>query len=190
MKTQARNALAVVPLLLSLACGDAARAPAEAAMAAASSAAGSLRGEAEKYAPDAVGAVQSSYASAKDLIERRDYQGALAIAGDIPARSRAALATATARKDELTKAWGEYADTFQKMVAAIQERIASLSSARKLPAGIDRAAIAKAREGVASIESGWRKASEMARTGDFTDAIAMGKELNARALELLQSIGM
>ena len=55
-------------------------------MAAAGSAVESLQGEAAKYAPDAVKAVQTSYASAKDLVAKQDYKGALAAASDIPAQ--------------------------------------------------------------------------------------------------------
>ena len=81
-----RIALAVVPFALVVACTDAAKAPAEAAMAAAGAAVESLQGEAAKFAPDAVKAVQASYASAKELVAKQDYKGALAAAGDMPAQ--------------------------------------------------------------------------------------------------------
>jgi len=189
MRTQARNALAVVPFLLAVACTDAAKAPAEAAMAAASSAVDSLKGEAEKYAPDAVKSVQASFASAKDLITKQDYKGALAAAGEIPGKARAALAAAAAKKDALLKSWSELAAGVPEMVNNLKARIASLSSAKKLPKGIDKAVIAKANEGVAAIESGWQGLADQVKGGNYDAAIAKGKELKAQAQAILASIG-
>ena len=112
-------ALAVIPFALSLACTDAAKAPAEAAMAAAGTAVESLQGEAARYAPEAVKAAQASYASAKELVAKQDYKGALTAAGDVTTKVKAALAAAAAKKDELVKASVEIAASVQKTLAAI-----------------------------------------------------------------------
>jgi hypothetical protein len=158
-------------------------------MAAAGSAVESLKGEAEKYAPDAVKSVQASYASAKDLIAKQDYKGALAIASDIPAKVKAALAAAAAKKDALVKSWGELAAGVPELVNNLKARIASLSSAKKLPKGIDKAVIAKAKEGVAAIESGWKGLADQVKGGNYDAAIAKGKELKAQGQAIWQSIG-
>jgi hypothetical protein len=169
-------------------CTDAAKAPAEAAMAAAGSAVESLQGEATKFAPDAVKSVQASFASAKDLIAKQDYKGALAIASDIPAKVKAALAAAAAKKDALLKSWGELAAGIPEMVNSLKARIASLSSAKKLPKGIDKAVIAKANEGVAAIESGWQGLADQVKGGNYDAAIAKGKGLMAQGQAILASI--
>lgn len=189
MTRSLRIALAVVPFAVVVACTDAAKAPAEAAIAAAGSAVESLQGEAAKYAPDAVKSVQTSYASAKDLIGKQDYKGALAAASDIPAKAKAALAAAAAKKDELVKAWGELSASVPQMLSDSKSRIATLTGAKKLPAGIDKAALAKANEGVAAIESGWQKVTDQVKGGDYTAALAKGKELKAQAEDVLKSIG-
>jgi hypothetical protein len=189
MNRSIRIALAVVPFALVVACTDAAKAPAEAAMAAAGSAVESLQGEAAKYAPDAVKAVQTSYASAKDLVAKQDYKGALAAASDIPAKAKAALAAAKAKKDELIQAASDLAASVQKSIAALKDRVAALTSAKKLPAGIDKAAVAKANEGVAAVEAGWQKLTEQVKGGDYAAAMAKGKELKAQADDLLKSLG-
>jgi hypothetical protein len=189
MSRSLRIALAVIPFALSLACTDAAKAPAEAAMAAAGSAVESLQGEAAKYAPDAVKAAQASFASAKDLVAKQDYKGALAAAGDVTTKVKAALAAAAAKKDELVKAWGDLSASVPKMVADLKTRIATLSGAKKLPAGMDKAVLAKANEGVAAVESGWQKVTDQVKSGDYTAALAKGKELKAQAEDLLTSIG-
>ncbi|MEY2668382.1 MAG: hypothetical protein RJA59_1020 [Pseudomonadota bacterium] len=189
MTRSIRIALAVVPFALVVACTDAAKAPAEAAMAAAGSAVESLQGEAAKYAPDAVKAVQASYASAKDLVAKQDYKGALAAASDIPAKAKAALAAAKAKKDEIIQAVSDLAGSVQKSINALKERVAALTSAKKLPAGIDKAAVAKANEGVAAVEAGWQKLTEQVKGGDYAAAMAKGKELKAQADDLLKSLG-
>jgi hypothetical protein len=189
MQKMLKLAVAVIPFAVFVGCTDAAKAPAEAAMAAAGSAVDSLKGEAEKFAPDAVKSVQASYASAKDLVAKQDYKGALAIASDIPAKVKAALAAAAAKKDALLKSWGELAASVPEMVNSLKARISSLSSAKKLPKGIDKAVIAKANEGVAAIESGWQGLSDQVKGGNYDAAIAKGKELKAQAQAILASIG-
>jgi len=189
MQKMLKLAVAVIPFALFVGCTDAAKAPAEAAMAAAGSAVESLKGEAEKYAPDAVKSVQASYAAAKDLVAKQDYKGALAAAGDIPGKAKAALAAAAAKKDALVKSWGELAAGVPELVNNLKARIASLSSAKKLPKGIDKAVIAKANEGVAAIESGWKGLADQVKGGNYDAAIAKGKELKAQGQAIWQSIG-
>lgn len=188
MNRSIRIALAVVPFALVVACTDAAKAPAEAAMAAAGTAVESLQGEAAKYAPDAVKAVQASYASAKELVAKQDYKGALAAASDIPAKAKAALAAAKAKKDEIVKAVADLAASVQKSITDLKERVAALTSAKKLPDGVDKAVVAKASEGVAAVEAGWQKLSEQVKGGDFAGAMAKGQELKTQADDLLKSL--
>jgi hypothetical protein len=176
MQKMLKLAVAVIPFALFVGCTDAAKAPAEAAMAAAGSAVESLKGEAEKFAPDAVKSVQASYASAKDLITKQDYKGALAAAGEIPGKAKAWLAL-------------DGAAGVPELVNNLKARIASLSSAKKLPKGIDKAVIAKANEGVAAIESGWKGLADQVKGGNYDAAIATGKELKAQGQAIWQSIG-
>jgi len=189
MQKMLQLAVAVIPFALFVGCTDAAKAPAEAAMAAAGSAVESLQGEATKFAPDAVKSVQASYAAAKDLVAKQDYKGALAAAGEIPAKAKAALAAAAAKKDALVKSWGELAASVPEMVNSLKARIASLSSAKKLPKGIDKAVIAKANEGIAAIEAGWQGLADQVKGGNYDAAIAKGKELKAQGQAIWQSIG-
>jgi hypothetical protein len=188
MQKMLKLAVAVIPFALFVGCTDAAKAPAEAAMAAAGSAVESLKGEATKFAPDAVKSVQASYASAKDLITKQDYKGALAAAGEIPGKAKAALAVAAAKKDALVKSWGELASGVPELVNNLKARIAALSSAKKLPKGIDKAVIAKANEGVAAIEAGWQGLADQVKGGNYDAAIAKGKELKAQGQAILASI--
>jgi hypothetical protein len=130
----------VVPLTIALACTDAAKAPAEAAMAAAGDAMNSLKGDAARYAPDAVKSLESSYGTAKDSLANKDYQGALLFAKDIPAKAKEALAKADATKTALAKAWNEAADGMNKTIYAAKSHLDMLSRSKNLPAGSPRRA--------------------------------------------------
>jgi hypothetical protein len=190
MKTNLKLLAAVIPLALTIACTDAAKAPAEAAMKAAETAIGGLKGEVMKLAPDQVKAAQDALAGAKDMIARQDYKGALATAGRIPAQVQAAVTAAAAKKDELLNAWNEASGSLPKMVEAIQSRLQVLSKAKKLPAGLDKAGLAKAKEGVAAIESGLASAAEQAKSGAFAEATAAANGLKAKCAEITKAIGM
>lgn len=181
---------ALVPFALSVACTDAAKAPAEAAMAAAQSAVGDLKEEVLKLAPEQCKAAQEALASAKALVAKEDYKGALAAAQEVPGKVKAAVAAAAAKKDELVNAWRAASADLPKMIDAIKSRVGILAQARKLPAGMDKAVVAKAQEGVAAMEAGFAKAADQVKGGGFADAIASAKDLKAKGLDIMRSIGL
>ena len=185
-----KTAAAAVPFLFLVACTDANKAPAEAAMKAAEAAVATLGAEATKYAPEGVAAVQKTFTAAKDLVAKQDYKGALDAASGIPAKVKEVLAAAAAKKDELTKAWNDVSAKVPAMVAAIKSRLGILQQAKKLPAGLDKAALAKANEGVASLESGFAKAADEFKGGKIAEAIAGAKDLEAKGAEIMKSIGL
>jgi hypothetical protein len=180
----------VVPLTIALACTDAAKAPAEAAMAAAGDAMNSLKGDAARYAPDAVKSLESSYGTAKDSLANKDYQGALLFAKDIPAKAREALAKADATKTALAKAWNEAADGMNKTIHAAKSHLDMLSRSKNLPAGMDKTTLAKAKIDLESLQRGWSAAVDQSKAGDLNGAIAKAKDLSAQGLELLKAIGI
>jgi len=190
MMKNPRVLVAAIPFLFSLACTDAAKAPAEAAMTAAASALDSLKGDAAKFAPDSVKAIEASYATAKDLLAKQDYKGALAAASDIPGKAKEALASAAAKKNELLKAWSDAGSSLNAMVSAMKSRLGILSQAKKLPAGMDKATLEKANQGLAALEAGWQKATADFSSGSLSAAVASAKDLKAKAADLMKSIGM
>lgn len=202
MTRSLRLALAVLPLALTLACTDANKLPAEAAIKAAEGAVSSLGDEAAKLLPDQTKAVQDALASAQALAAKKDYKGALAAATEIPAKVKDVLAAVAARKDELAKAAAEAAkaELMKKfdeasgplgdMLGALKSRVGILSEARKLPAGLTKASLAQARTGVADLESGIAAAQAQAKGGEVEAAIARAGELKAKGMELMKAIGM
>jgi hypothetical protein len=184
-----RIALAVVPFALVVACTDAAKAPAEAAVAAAGAAIQSLQGDVARFAPEAVKGVQAAYAKAKDLLEKQDYKGALAAAGEIPGKVKDAVALSAANKEKFAQAWNDLSAAGDRSVSDLKAKVAALGSAKKLPAGVSRAAVEKANAGIASLESGWQSVKQSVKDGAYEPALARAKELRAQAEEILKSIG-
>ncbi len=202
MNRSLRVALAALPLALALACTDASKVPAEAALQAAESAVASLGDEAGKLLPDQTKAVQDALASAQALAAKKDYKGALAAATEIPAKVKDVVAALAAKKDELAKAAAEAAkaELMKKleeasgplgdMLGALKSRVGILSEARKLPAGMTKATLAEARTGVADLEAGIAAVQEQAKGGDVEAALAQAGELKAKGMELMKAVGM
>jgi hypothetical protein len=198
MNKTIRFALAVVPLLLSVACTDANKAPAEAAVKAGDAAAQTLTDEVAKLAPDQTKAVRDGLAAAKDAIAKQDYKRALADAKDLPAMASKAVADAQAKKDELAKvaaqkaaelkqAWEDAQTKLPVAIADLKKQVAAYAKAKKLPKGITKDAVAQATQAVAELEAGLAKATEQAKT-DVAAAGAAAKELTAKAAELAASL--
>jgi hypothetical protein len=190
MKSAWKTMAVVVPLTIAAACTDAAKAPAETAMAAAGDAITSLKGDAARYAPDAVKSLEASYGTAKDSMANKDYQGALLFAKDIPAKAKEVLAKADANKAALAKAWTEAADGMNKLMHTAKNHLDTLSGAKKFPAGMDKATLAKAKIDLQSLERGWSAAVDQSKAGDLSGAIAKAKDLNSQGLQLLKAIGV
>jgi hypothetical protein len=142
---------AAAPLALAIACTDSSKAPAEAALAAATAAVESLDGDAARYAPDDVKAVQMSYSTVRDTMANKDYQGVIAFARDNPARAKAAREKAAAVKASLQAAWAEAGNEVSGALDTAGHRIESLAHARRLPPGMDQETLARAESSLASL---------------------------------------
>lgn len=201
MNKTIKTAIAVVPFLLTLACTDPAKAPAEAAIQAADTAISGFSAEVQKFAPDQVKAVKDGFAKAKLAAAKDDWKGALAAAKDLPEAARQAVAAAAAKKAEVEKAAAEAAAKAAELKAAweaaakelpgkideLKKQVAALAKTKKLPAGVTKAAVAQGKESVAAIEDAFAKASETAKT-DVQAAGASAKELMAKAAETAASL--
>jgi len=198
MNKTIRFALAVVPFLLTVACTDPNKAPAEAAVKAGEAAAQTLTDEVATLAPEKTKEVNDGLAAAKAAIAKQDYKGALAAAKDLPAMAskavadaqakQQALARAAAQKDaELKQAWKNAQSKLPAAIADLKKRVAALAKAKKLPKGISRGVVAKGKQTVAELEAGLAKAKELAKT-DVAAASAAAKDLGAKAAELAASL--
>ncbi len=183
------NLVALVPFVLVLACADSSKAPAEAALKSAEAALATLGPDASKYAAEGVAEVRKSYAAAKELVGTKEYEGALRVASRIPGEVKEVIAAASAKKGELVKDWGEASAKVTATVSAIKDRLATLEKGKRLPAGIDKAVIARAHEGIDDVESGIARLAEDVKGGMLGEAVTGAKALQAKGEAIMKSLG-
>ena len=182
--------LVVVASLFLVSCESADKAPAAAAISAAQSALDAVRGDAAKYVPGQVSAVESAIASAKASFDKNDYKAALTSAQDAAAKAKDLTTAAAAKKAELAKTWEDMSGGLPKMAEAIKSRVDILSQSKKLPAGLDRDKLEGAKAGLASLNQSWTEASDAARAGDMNDAITKAQAAKAKAVEVMTALNM
>jgi hypothetical protein len=186
-----KTLLAVVPFLLATACTDPAKAPAQAAIQAGESAVATLSDEVAKFAPELAKATKETLSSAKAAAAREDWKAALSVAKDIPDQAARAVAVAKAKKEELEKAAAaKLADAkaafeqaqaeLPKKIEALKKQIAALAKAKKLPAGLTKADVAKGQESVTALDAGFQTMTEQGKS-DVVGASASAKDLMSQA---------
>ena len=163
---------------------------AEAALMKADEAVKSASPDIAQYAADSWKGVTDSLKAAQDAFARKDYKSALTGANEIEQKVQEASSVAMAKKDELTKAWTEMSEGLPKMVEAIKSRVDILSASKKLPAGMDKAKLEEAKSGLAAASQMWSEASDAAKSGNLTDAVAKANALKEKAAQLMQGLGM
>ena len=191
----ARSVLVIAALALAACASD--KEPAEKALRAAEDAVNAAVADGSKYLPDQAKAVQSSLQSLKDTFAKGDYKAVLAGAGNVTSQAKA-LADATATKKaelekmkaELTKDWEAMSSGLPKVVDAIKSRVDILSQAKKLPAGVDKAAVDGAKSGLETINKTWSEAQEAFKAGNVADALAKAKTVKTMAADIMTKLGM
>src|SRR5512133_2463197 len=179
--------LAVVPFLLSVACTDPNKLPAETALKAAETAAATLTTDVARFVPEQVKAFQDELALAKAAVAKQDWKSARATAEGLPAKAAQVVAAAAAKKEELQKAVEAGIAQVGQTLTAVQARVEELSKAKKLPADVTKDTLAKAKEGVAELEAATAKVKEQAAT-DAAAAATAAKDLAAKATELANMV--
>ncbi len=199
MNKTLKTALAVVPFLLTVACTDPAKAPAQSAIQAGEAAVATLTDEVGRYAPDQVKAVKDALAKAKASAAAEKWGEALTAAKDVPDAAAKAVAAAQAKKAELEKAAAEKAAALKAAfdeaqaqlpakIAELKKQVAALAKAKKLPKGVTKQAVTQAKEAVASLEDGAGKLADQAKT-DMAAAAEGAKALLTKATETAASLG-
>ena len=188
MKNTWKYALALV-CAATLACNSG-KAPAEAAMKLAAEAVAGAQTEAASLVPDDMKSLSDDMAAAQAAMTKGDYKTALASAQSIQQKANDVLAKAKAKKDELTASWNQMSDSVPKMVDAIKSRVDILSQSKKLPAGMDAAKLASAKDGLAAATTGWTEAQDAFKAGKWTDALAKATSVKDKATEVMGMLGM
>jgi hypothetical protein len=189
-------ALVAAPLALT-GCSDKFKEPAEGALKAADGAVEALKSdEVTQYAGGPAKAVTDALAAAKAKAAAKEYEAALGLAKDIPARvkdvvgqaSQAAAAAAEARKQAIEAAWQEAHKETSATLAGLHAKLEALRKAKAQPKGWDKKKTTAAATKAAALEGEWSKASEKGKASAFEEATAMAKDVSARVKELATSL--
>jgi hypothetical protein len=172
---------------VAVACG---KGPAQAALTAADTAVAGARAEGEKFVPEQFKALADSAASAKAKFDGGDYKGALEAAQGIPAQATAVVQAASAKKTELMESWKSMEGSLPAMVADITKKVMELSSARKLPAGLDKAGVEAAKTSLEGATAMWTEAGAAFGAGDVMGAVAKATQVKTAAEEMMTKLGM
>jgi hypothetical protein len=166
------------------------KAPAEAALKAADQAVASARTEGEKFAPQQLEALVDAARSAHDRFDHRDYAAAKASAGAVIAEAQDVEKAAAAKKEEVTQAWGDLQAQVPAMGDTIRAGVEEMAAMKKLPKGFDMARLEHAKAGLAAFDQAWGGAAAAAHTGDVNTAVEKGRATRAKALELINALGL
>ena len=177
-------------LVASLAACNADKGPADAAIKAADQAITAAAPEAEKFIPEQLTAAKDALKAAQDQFAKGDFKAALASAAELGPKAQELATAAAAKKDELTKTWTDLSNSLPQMVASIQAKVEELGKARKLPKGMDKAALTQAQEGLAGLKTSWEEASAAFTGGNLVDAMAKAGGLKEKATEIMGALGI
>ncbi len=171
-------------------CTDPAKIPSEAAIKGADAAFQAVKAEAEKYVPAETKALGDTLADAKAKYAAQKYKEALAAAGTAAQEAKALAAAAAAKKEQLTKAFNDVASQLPPLMETAKAKLEELKKAKKLPKGLDKAALEKANATFAELASGLDAATASFKSGALQDAATAANALPPKAQELLASLGV
>jgi hypothetical protein len=170
-------------------CADPAREPAQAALRGADAAVLGLDPQVERLAPDAVRAARVAREVALAAAARGDWKGAREVALSVPEKVRAAGEAAAARKAALAAAWAQAKVDVPNLLYALEDRLDALAERGRLPAGLDRPALAAARAELDASRAEWeRLAPEV--DGSDPASVARADGLKTRVVALFQKVGL
>jgi hypothetical protein len=175
-------------LALSAACASQ-QEPAEAATRALESAATAARPEIERFAADRWPAVNDAVTSVQGKLAAGDYAGVLA---DAPAASQTvaeATTAAAAQRAALTAEWASFADIPVK-VQQVTQKVAEITRSRRLPPGLDPAALDGVRATISGVTALMGEASQAFESGDLAGAVARARNIRPRVEQVLATLGM
>lgn len=181
MRTLSRILPVLLFSVLAAACG---KAPAEQALKAADAAIAAAQPEVEKFAPAEWSALTADAAAARAQFDKGEYKEALAGAQALLPKVQAAVAAASAKKTELIATFTALKTSLPGVVDALTKQLAAYAAMRKLPAGIDKAAVAAAQAELPNVTAAWTSAVAAFDGGDLVKGVQVANEVKAKLDDL------
>jgi hypothetical protein len=189
LRVQSKSLFTLLAAVAALAAGCS-KGPAETALKAADQAVAAASREGEKFAPEQLKALMDAAKSAHERFDRGDYSAARASAEAVASDAQDVVKTAAAKKEEVTKAWGDLQVQVPAMGDAIRAKVDELATIKKWPKGFDAVRLEEARAGLAAFDQAWGSASAAAQSGDLMSAAERGRAADWKALELINALGL
>ncbi len=181
MRTLSRILPVLLFTVLAAACG---KAPAEQALKAADAALAAAQPEVQKFAPAEWTALSADAAAAKAQFDKGEYKEALAGAQALLPKIQAAVAAASAKKTQLIATFTALKATLPGAVDALTKQLAAYAAMRKLPAGIDKAAVASAQIELPLVAAAWTSAAAAFDAGDLAKGVEVANQVKTKVDEL------
>ena len=166
---------------------------ATAAVSSIESSVAAMKEDGTRYAPVAYQGVESTLATLKDSLAKEDYKTVLAGTPKLKEAVeslKTAIASGKEQFDAATTEWVEMSADVPQMVAAIQSRVDTLSSSKKLPKNVSKEAFDSAKSGLETMKATWAEASAAFTDGKPTEAAEKARAVKAKGAEVLAALGM
>lgn len=192
MNTAMKFAAVVLTAVLAAACSQ--KDPAQKALDAAEGALAAVHEDAMKYVPEKYDEVKKQLDAARTAFSEEKYGEALTAVKDIPGKAKELADAAAAKKKEvvaqLNTDWTSLSSGVPALVSGVESRLAELGKMRRLPAGLDKAAVDEASGALTSAKADWDAASQAFTAGNLEEAVSKAKEVEAAAKALMTKLGM
>ena len=152
-----------------------------------------MKEDGTRYAPVAYQGVESTLATLKDSLAKEDYKTVLAGTPKLKEAVeslKTAIASGKEQFDAATTEWVAMSADVPQMVAAIQSRVDTLSSSKKLPKNVSKEALDSAKSGLETMKATWAEASAAFTDGKPAEAAEKARAVKAKGAEVLAALGM
>ena len=152
-----------------------------------------MKDDGTRYAPIAYQGVESTLATLKDSLAKEDYKTVMAGAPKLKEAVeslKTAIASGKEQYDAATTEWVALSADVPQMVAAIQSRVDTLSSSKRLPKNVSKEAFDSAKSGLETMKATWAEASAAFTDGKPAEAAEKARAVKAKGAEVLAALGM
>lgn len=187
MKTSLKLAAAVLVLGSFVAC-ETQKVPAETAYKAAETAWAAVSADATKYAAEQAKPIAETLAKAKAALANGEYAAVIKDTTDLPAKIADVAKTVAAKKDEWTTAWKTLESALGSGLVAVQGKVDELMKAKKLPAGVEKAAVEGAQTALTAVQTTFTEAKTAFQNADYEGALAGANKAKAELAKIVTDL--
>ena len=175
-----RKLFSIIPLVAVLAWSAACetqKVPAETAFKAAETAWASVSADANKYVPDQAKGIDGTIQKAKAALANGEYEAVIKDTTGLPAKIADLRKVIADKKSEWTAAWKTLESSLGSGLIAVQGKVDELAAAKKLPKGLDRAAVEGGKTALAAAQQAFADAKTAFGGGDYEGALAKATQV-------------